>query len=230
MPTQERVHCFVDGYNFYYSLFAYADENDQQDLVWCDYYKLCQQFINPHTQAIRKIYYFSAKYKQEEEEQRQVQQAFIDHHKDAYNQKQEIFRAVWGEFKGTQRTKIARCPQCHRSFTHRFTLLKEKKTDVHIACTALSEAYQNLYEVALLISNDMDFSPLFEQLKLLLEQADKRLKQIILLTPPSADDFSQLLKVYASYTHKIELEHLIKARFNPPPNTPAPRGRYFSRK
>ena len=217
MSGKERVHCFADGYNFYYSLYAYAEEAREKELVWCDYYKLCEQFIQREEQSIRKIYYFSAKYHQKEEEQRQVQQAFINHHKDAYNQQGEAFKAVWGEFKLSSRQRKVRCPRCRNNFARKLSYLREKQTDVNLACTALSEAYNNFYDVALIISGDTDFSPLLEQIRHVN-------KKIIVLLPPTVHQTSAVFKRYETYN--IELKHLKKAVFFPPPNTPEPASPY----
>lgn len=221
---KQRVHCFVDGYNLYYSLFNYANKRDKKYLVWCDLYQLAQQFIDQQTEEITKVYYCSAMY-QQQNEQREVQQAFMNHHKEKYKQ---VFEAVWGQFKPKSQHREVKCPGCHHQFPYNFRTQQEKKTDINIALLILAGAYQKDYDKAILISGDSDFLPVLEHLSRL-DDSHTDCKGFTILIPPSDNDSYDggslgRFHHYAKQAHIIQEEHLEQAAFTPPAGLPEPTG------
>ena len=215
IPNKQRVYCFVDGYNLYYSLFNFAEERDKKEWVWCDLYQLVLQFIDEEIEEITKVYYCSSMYHQDDP-QRKVQQAFMNYHKEQYTDR--VFTPVWGQFKRKIQDKKVKCPDCGHEFDHPFHSQQEKKTDINIAVLMLQGAYEKFYDKAILISGDTDFLPVLDHLKHL----DKSLCKgySILIPPGQYSGFGN----HAKQVRHIKKTHLKRATFPPPAGVPEPAG------
>lgn len=102
---------------------------------------------------------------------------------------------------------VQRCIRCDKPQW----VNKEKRTDVAIAVNMLDDAYNNLYDVAYLISADTDFVPALEKIRLLQ-------KTIIVCFPPNkrADEllrFCNSHKKIIDYIDDCELPEELKNRF-----------------
>lgn len=53
---QERVICFVDGFNLYHAIHSLK----KPYLKWIDLWQLASVFIRPKSQRLEAVYYFSA--------------------------------------------------------------------------------------------------------------------------------------------------------------------------
>ena len=221
MFRKQRVHCFIDGYNFYYPLYEFAVANNNKGLVWCDLYELSRQFIDATSREIEKIYYCSAKYEQRNE-QRKVQQAYINYHKKKYNHPPgEMFEAIWGQFAPKTYRRSIKCPSCSHQFPGSIKTQREKRTDINLACLMLGKAYEKAYDLALLISGDKDFIPLLDWLHKLRKGASDY-PDFIILIPPEMPLYT--FGQHAAKSKLITKNHLEKAAFPPPRQAPEPSG------
>lgn len=143
-------YCFyIDGFNVYYALngdpalksFPY------RKYKWLDYKKLAESIIG-HRDTITGIFYFTAFVRWKTPDV-------------VYRHKQYIkaLRAVEVEtIQGRFMDKHIKCHHCNKYFsTH-----EEKRTDVNIALKLLGDAFDNLYDKALIISADSDLLPVIQ--------------------------------------------------------------------
>jgi uncharacterized LabA/DUF88 family protein len=156
-----RVSAYVDGFNLYHAI---ANLNDNR-LKWLDLKALVQIFIDPKIHQLVSVSYFSA---------------FATWKQSAYGRHILYERAlsttgvktVMGHFKEKDKS----CPKCR----HRWKGHEEKETDVNIALSLLDDAYQDIYDIALIISQDSD---LFPAIKLVRTRFPN--KTIKIITPPN---------------------------------------------
>ena len=82
---------------------------------------------------------------------------------------------------------------------------EEKGSDVNIATSILTDAFEGKYDVAVLISNDSDLVAPLKYVK------SKLGKKIIILNPQ--EDSSSILKRYGTYSKNISEENLVRSLF-----------------
>jgi uncharacterized LabA/DUF88 family protein len=138
-----RVHCYIDGFNLYHAIddMSRASRGEQNHLKWLNLSKLMAVFTDPKVHQIEQIKYFSAyatwKPKQHERHQiyvKALQSAGVN--------------AIMGQFK----EKDIYCPEC--GLTHKGH--EEKESDVNIAVHLISDAYEDRFDHAFVVSRDSD--------------------------------------------------------------------------
>ena len=194
MATKERIFCYVDGYNLYHSLRKFSKEFDSK-LIWCDLFKLANQFIDEEQQTISRVYYCSSPFTKKESnprvrDSRKAQAIFCKYHFKEYGKGK--FRPIFGKFNKYR---------------------KEKQTDVNIALHILDDAHNDNYDGSLLFSGDSDFMPLIT----FIERYNKKFDIII---PPHSSD--KAFDKYAPLIKSWNGGHIQHARFTPPQYAPAP--------
>jgi uncharacterized LabA/DUF88 family protein len=108
------------------------------------------------------------------------------------------FRLFFGKYQFNPRE----CQRCHfKNFVP-----NEKMTDVYIAVELLTDAYQDLYDTALLISADSDLTPPLNALKRLFPT-----KRVIVAFPPNRP--SQELKIVANAYFTIGRRNIARSLF-----------------
>ena len=115
---------------------------------------------------------------------------------------------VLGHFKEKDR----KCPDCQ----HKWIGHEEKETDVNIALFLLDSAYQNLFDRALVITNDSDLAPAIQMTRKRFPE-----KRITTVAPPNYYHSNELIKV-SSDKARIRVEHL-ESNLLPPVVTDASR-------
>lgn len=180
---QERVICFIDGFNLYHAIHYLKAPH----LKWVNLWSLSSVFIRPKSQQLNSVYYFSA---------------YADWRPDAKSRHLRYVKAlvlagvtpVMGKFKQKDR----KCPKCkHEWHSH-----EEKETDVNIALALLNLAYQNKYDRAFLISNDSDLAPAIHMVRNCFPE-----KQITTIVPPHYRHSNELIQA-SSEKAKITIAHL----------------------
>jgi len=187
--TRVRVACYVDGFNVYHAIddMSRAQRGALNHLKWVDLWALMERFIDPNVHQISSITYFSA---------------YMSWHSDREARHRQYVRAlehrgikpVMGRFK----EKDAYCKNCKTTYMAR----EEKESDVNIATHLISDAYEDRFDQAFLVSNDSD---LLGPLRLLRGRfPTKRLK---IIAPPLRRHSKEL---WALGTHRaaIKPEHL----------------------
>jgi len=133
----ERVTAYVDGYNLYYGL---RDKNWQR-FYWLNIQLLAKQFLRPN-QVLTTTKYFTTVIKYPEDK-RLRQNVFLDALKTLPD-----FHIYYGQF-------LAETIVCHQC-SHTYTAYHEKMTDVNISVEMMTDALQDKFDIALLISADSD--------------------------------------------------------------------------
>lgn len=154
-----RASAFIDGFNLYHAI----RDLGQAHLKWVNLRALCQQFAPAAQFHLTNIYYFSA---------------YATWKKGPYRRHREYVKAlravgvtpVLANFKEKDRS----CFACGNEWKDH----EEKETDVSIAVYLLVGAFRDLYDRALLISNDSDLSPAVRMVRKEFPQ-----KQIRIITP-----------------------------------------------
>lgn len=136
-----NVISYIDGFNLYHGLRT----KGWRRYYWLDLWTLTERFLLPGQTLVEVIYCTSKVKKDAPAMQRQM--TFLD----ALTAYRPALKIVYGHFLAKQAT----CLHCGSTYTRH----EEKKTDVNIACHLLTDAMDNRFDVALLISADSDLVP-----------------------------------------------------------------------
>lgn len=183
----KRVVCLIDGFNLYHAIHNMHPAHCK----WCNYKALISHFLDADD-VLSRIMCFTAyarwdigKFARHSVFTRALQHAGVD--------------VVLGKFK----KKNPLCQKCFKRYTTRV----EKESDVNIAVTLTSMAYEDVFDKALLVSGDSDFvsTILFLRKKF----PEKRFGVIIPGDPRTAND----LRSSAHFSKTIERSHLLASLF-----------------
>ncbi|GHU86611.1 hypothetical protein FACS189476_00040 [Spirochaetia bacterium] len=180
-----RVNVYIDGFNLYHSTLQHT----HPDFRWLNLLALSGQFLNPDTEEIGDVYFFSALTTWVEEKAKK-------HLLYIHALRSIGVKVVLGKF--TEKDK--KCPRCHQFYkTH-----EEKKTDINIAITLLADAVQDKFDTALILSGDSDLAPVTTKLKQLCPG-----KKIGIIIPKG--QYAVNLREHADYFKKIQTRDLRKS-------------------
>ena len=182
--NHQRVAVFVDGLNLYHAIVNLR----RQELEWIDLKALSKLFLNSRFEQLTNVFYFSAYASHVIESNQKCQKAYV--------RALELIevKTILGHFKEKDR----KCPACK----HNWVGHEEKETDVNIALFLLDSAYQNLFDRALVITNDSDLAPAIQMTRKRFPQ-----KRITTIAPPNYYHSNELIKV-SSDKARIRVEHL----------------------
>ena len=142
----ERVIAYIDGFNLYFGLL----EARLRTSRWLDLRGVCTSLLKPG-QRLELVRYFTTSIRDDPDAARR-QATFID-----------ALRATGGieiDF-GIFLSKSVTCRNCH----HEWRKNEEKRTDVNIAVRILNDAYDNRFDMAMIISGDSDLVPIVESVR-----------------------------------------------------------------
>lgn len=157
-----RVTAYVDGFNLYFGL----KEAGFKRLYWLDVVALARNLLKPEQRLIA-THYFTARIR--------------DNSRNIADQKRQGMYLEALALQGAQcqfghyLEKTRECRRCHSTWTD----YEEKMTDVNIAIQFLSDAFDDLFDVALLISGDSDLTTPVRRVR---ERFPK--KRVIVAFPP----------------------------------------------
>jgi uncharacterized LabA/DUF88 family protein len=160
MHPPERVVSYIDGFNLYFGLKSSKWER----YLWLNLHSLGQNLLRPD-QTLVKTKYFTSRVSGSADKQKR-QSIFID----ALSSIPEL-RIYYGHYQVESQT-CRKCGSVHA--VHR-----EKKTDVNIAVEMLADAYQDAFDVALLMSADADLAAPVTAVRTLFPK-----KRVIVAFPP----------------------------------------------
>lgn len=185
---QERVICFIDGFNLYHAL----DALKKPHLKWLDLRKLFTLLAKPRSQIITQILFFSAypTWKPASYHRHRI-------YTDAL--KASGVTPVMGHFKKKHK-------QCHHCGVQ-WESHEEKETDVNIALALLDMAYKDLYDHAFILSRDSDLAPAIHKVKQNFPE-----KLISVFAPFNYLQSAELIKG-ADGCKTIKLKHLATSLF-----------------
>jgi uncharacterized LabA/DUF88 family protein len=138
----ERVAAYIDGFNLYHAMMA----AQRRKYLWLDLRVFCERLLAENQKLILVKYFTSLARHKPQSWCRQMM--FLD-----ALRKEAGISPVYGEFTGHLERSI---PDDHGQEYLRWT---EKKTDVNLAVALVIDAYQDVYDAALLVSADGDLSP-----------------------------------------------------------------------
>jgi len=199
LHSAERAIAYVDGFNLYFGL----RDSGYRRYYWLNIAVLAQRLLRPG-QQLKVTKYFTAqisgprkdddsRFAQDLEAKRRRQTVFLEAlgtlpHFDIY----------YGHFLG----EVVKCKSCGRTWADH----EEKMTDVNIATEMLTDAFEDKFDTALLISADSDLVPALKALKRLFPR-----KRVIVFFPPSR--FSAQLKNTADKQLTVGRGTLAKSQF-----------------
>lgn len=167
--TEERIVFYIDGFNLYFGL----KEKGWRKYYWLNLQEMSCRLIRPNQKLI-KVRYFTALINQSDEQKRKRQLTYLEALKTL---------PLVDIHYGTYLSVSQKCFKCGNIFTKH----NEKKSDVNIAVTMITDALEDIYDAAVLISGDSDLTPVIETIKNHFPS-----KRILLFFPPKR--FSTLLK------------------------------------
>lgn len=146
---KKRVIAYIDGFNLFYCCLKGTKYK------WLDIYKLAQSMLQPDDELIA-VKYFTAKIKSNKAEpERSLRQ---DIYLEALNTNPNIHIKL-GYFS-IHKTKMPLAEEWEQGKIKTVEVIKteEKGTDVNLAVQMVADAKDNLFDKALLFSNDSDMS------------------------------------------------------------------------
>ena len=175
---KQRVIAYIDGFNLYYGLRS----KGWRRYYWLDMYRLVENLLRPQ-QQVMQVRYFTSRVISPSNDPGKA------HRQNTYLEALQTlpnFTITYGQFLPKERT----CPSCGATTPG----YEEKMTDVNIAVSMLADAYDDLFDTALLISGDSDlYGPISE-----VRHRHPR-KRVIVAFPPGRVS-KKLRKEYPSFT------------------------------
>jgi len=141
-----RINVYIDGFNLYHSTLQHT----HPDYRWLDLLELSKRLINPKTEEIQTVYYFSALASW-------IPERAKKHLSYIHALRTVGVKDILGKFTIRER----KCPLCTRCFQSH----EEKKTDINIAITLLADGMTDKFDTALILSGDSDLTPVIAKLK-----------------------------------------------------------------
>lgn len=176
-----KVVVYIDGFNLYFGI----KELKKKNLYWLDLKKLSISLLKP-TQTLISVKYFTSRITLPLDKA-QRQKSFIE----ATETLSDV-QIYYGQYISTPRT----CRNCG----HTYLVYSEKKTDVNLAVEMLIDAFNDVYDTAIVISADSDLSG---SISSVLKRFPE--KRIITAFPPKRSS--------------VELKNISTATINIYPNT-----------
>ncbi len=140
MNKIERVIAYIDGFNLYFGM----KENNWNDVLWLDVKQLASGLLKPGQVLVDTKYFTSRVRNNPQKELRQR----------TYLEALELHTGI-KIYYGHYQSNIETCRRCGHSYPYS----NEKMTDVNIATELLTDAFNDKYDTALLITGDSDLVP-----------------------------------------------------------------------
>jgi len=185
IPDMERVIAYVDGFNLYFGLRS----KGWRRYYWLNIQMLAQNLLKP-TQRLLLTKYFTARIGGPPDKEKR-QSTYIEALETLAK-----FQIFYGKYQLNPR----QCSQCG----FQDEVPNEKMTDVNIAVEILKDAYQDKFDVALLISADSDLVPPVKAVRELFPS-----KRVVVASPPGR--YSSSLANSASRSFVISRRNISKS-------------------
>jgi uncharacterized LabA/DUF88 family protein len=166
-----RANVYIDGFNLYHAI----DDLGQPYLKWLDLQKLSDSIVKGHGR-IQDIIYCTA-YRDRDQGKKARHRFYID-----------ALKLVGVEpVFGHEANETLECHACN----HKWTVKREKATDINLALRLYQDAERNRFDVAFVISADSDQAATFSFIKA--RWPDKQLFHVV----PPGRDHSKHIKAHA---------------------------------
>jgi uncharacterized LabA/DUF88 family protein len=178
----ERVIAYIDGFNLYFGL----KEKEWRCYYWLDIQKLCRKLLLPQQHLVR-VKYFTSRIKKASPGKHKRQSIYIE-----ALQTLSGVKMYYGKYQLTP----YKCRNCE----YINEIPEEKMTDVQLGVEVISDAYQDKYDTALIITGDVDIVPSIEKVR-----AEFSNKRVIIVFPPmrTADDLRVIASGYLHIDEKL---------------------------
>jgi uncharacterized LabA/DUF88 family protein len=184
---KERVIAYIDGFNLYFGIreagFDYCR--------WLDLKKMVQKLMKSN-QSLEEVKYFTSRVSNDPQKQKR-QANYID------ALESTGIKVLYGNYQNN----AEECKRCG----HSWKIAKEKMTDVNIATNMIVDGFNDLFDMALLISGDSDLVPPIRATHNHLNQ-----KRVCIAFPPKRHNASMSNAAKGSFT--IGRKTLIDSLFN----------------
>ncbi|HPO12818.1 MAG TPA: NYN domain-containing protein [Candidatus Hydrogenedentes bacterium] len=172
----KRVIAYIDGFNLYFGL----REKGWKHLYWLNLYHLCERLLLQDQQIVT-VKYFTARVSFPEDK-RLRQNAFLE-----ALETQKGIEIFFGKYMLHSRV----CSQC--GWVDKVP--SEKMTDVNIAVEMVSDALQDVFDTAILISADSDLVGAIMKIRQFCPN-----KRVVLAFPPARVSKELQQAAHASFT------------------------------
>lgn len=183
----ERVIVYIDGFNLYFGMREAGLDNCR----WLNVEKMVQKLLQPN-QTLVGINYFTSRVSNNPDKQKR-QSTYID----------ALESTKVKVYYGNYQDGSEECRRCG----HIWRTAKEKMTDVNIATNIIVDGFNDLYDMAMLISGDSDLVP---PIKAVHSNFNK--KRVLVAFPPKRHNASMALVAKGSLT--IGRKTLIDSQFD----------------
>ena len=180
-----RINVYIDGFNLYHSTLQHT----HPDCRWLNLLELSKRLINRKNEEIQTVYYFSAL-------ATWIPERAKKHLSYIHALRTVGVKDILGKFTIRER----RCPLCTKCFQSH----EEKKTDINIAITLLTDGIANKFDTALILSGDSDLTPVITKVKNLCPG-----KKVGIIVPQNQSAMN--LKQHADFFKKIQYRDLKKS-------------------
>ena len=172
----ERAIVYIDGFNLYHGLMQAQLGRSR----WLDLSAMSRSLLGDNRRLELVRYFITRVRSRPEDEERQS--VYID--------ALRAHGSIEIDFGFFLRKKDIECRRCQNSWPD----YEEKKTDVNIAVRLLNDAFDDRFDVALIVSGDSDLVPAVESVRT--RHPDKRL---IVAFPPMRRSFDLEVAAHASF-------------------------------
>ena len=164
MKKKERLIVYIDGFNLYFGMTSVYT-----NIKWLNVELMAQHIIKPHQTLVAVKYFTSLVSNNPPKEKRQ--RAYLSALKTTNT------NIIYGHYK----SKPMSCFSCNHTWNDN----EEKMTDVNIAVQMLSDAMDDLFDMAMLISGDSDLVPAISTIHSKFPQ-----KRVMVAFPPNRHNVS----------------------------------------
>lgn len=183
---KEKVVVYVDGFNLYFGM----REAGFDKCRWLNLRLLVENFLKSNQELV-EIKYFTSRVNNDPGKQKR-QSTYID----------ALESTALKIFYGNYQNGKIECKRCGNVWQ----VYKEKMTDVNIATEMMIDAFQNKYDMAMLISGDNDLVPPIKSI-----HQNFPTKRVFVAFPPAR--FSSSLAIVAKGSLIIGRKKLVDSQF-----------------
>ena len=194
-----RVIAYIDGFNLYYGL----KDSRYKRYYWLNIKDMVLRLLREY-QKLVSTKYFTARISGPEKGDKSILASDLEAKRCRQVTFLEALESLddFNIFYGHYLREKVKCFNCGRIWNDH----EEKMTDVNIATEMLTDAFEDKFDTAMLISADSDLVPAIKAIKRLFPE-----KQIIVFFPPGR--YSTQLKKVADYQFTIGRRTLAKSQF-----------------
>jgi len=204
-----RVAGYVDGFNLYYGLLK-----GRRGLKWLDVFRLVELFA--HGRDVVFVRYFTAAVRNPpwDPGKSSRQDTYLQALQASYPDRVFVEQGVFLQYK-------ARRPSVSTGEMVEVIESQEKGSDVNLATRLILDSFDDLYDIAIIVSNDSDLAVPIKEVR------QRFGKQIWVVSPPR--QVSQQLRQNADRYLRLRTSHVERCQLPDPVRTPGGRSVYKPR-